>query len=540
MKATLVRGAIVGSALLFAALNAVPAAAQQTQPGVEILSRGPVHEAYAQPYAPDATATPPAPKAPPPPIAELPPDNKPEGPNVQWVSGYWSYDDERRDFIWVSGSWRAPPPGREWRDGQWVQDADGYRWVHGYWDATDAGRAAQTLPAPPPESLEQGASSPAPDGNSIYVPGNWVVAGSGYQWRPGYWTAGSDDWVWCPDQYYWTPSGYSYVPGYWDYPVAYRGELYAPVAFDSAVYATPGFSYCPSFVIGYGGLLHSLFVRPGYGSYYFGDYYSRNYHSAGYYPWFSYGSSHRRYDPLWTYHNWYYPRHGDANWSNQYHSAYNARVGGAAPRPPRTLVQQSAAAQTRGTHIVTPASQARRQVGPPNVTTNVHGPTLLGPRTSSQLHGPAQRLDVTATAQVPSPADVNPPRVINIAPPQNRLATPLISGAAAPARLPTVQVPQVQFRQGPPMGGQTFRAGPNVGGGRPMPNAGGGRSSPGGGRPTPGGGHPSRTHSGGRPTPSISSGRPTPGTGGGRSLPVGGHSGGHPNGGHPGGRGQQR
>jgi hypothetical protein len=490
-----------------------------------VLSRGPVHEAYAQPFAADATPTPPAPKAPPPPIAEMPPDNKPDGPNVQWVSGYWSYDDERRDFIWVSGFWRAPPPGREWHDGQWVQDANGYRWVHGYWDGTDPGRAAQTLVQPPPDSLEQGASSPAPDENSIYVPGGWVASGAGYNWRPGYWTAGSDDWVWCPDQYYWTPTGYCYVSGYWDYPVAYRGELYAPVAFDTAVYATPGFTYSPGFVVGYGGLLHSLFVRPGYGSYYFGDYYSRNYRSAGYYPWFSYGTSHRRYDPLWTYHNWYYPRHGYTNWSNQYHRSYNARVGGAAPRPPWTFVQQSGPAQNSGTHIVSPASPARRHVGPPNVIATVQGPTFVGPQTTSQFRGPAQRLDVTTSPQLPGPADVNPPRVINLAPPQNRVLAPAIANAAAPASLPTVQAPQVQFRQGPSVGIQSFRPAPNVGGGRPMPNVGGGRPNSGGSRPTPGGGHPSSGHSTGSPSGGHSSG---------------GRSGGHPSGARPGVHGRQR
>src|SRR5262245_16380227 len=184
MIATLVRGAILGSTLLLAAWNTAPAAAQTTQPGVEILSRGPVHEAYAQPFTPDVTQVPAAPKAPPLPVPETPPDNKPDGPNVQWVTGYWSWDDERRDFIWISGFWRAPPPGREWHTGQWVQDGNGYRWVHGYWDATDPGRAARTLNQPPPDSLEQGASSPAPDDNSIYVPGGWVASNAGYNWQP--------------------------------------------------------------------------------------------------------------------------------------------------------------------------------------------------------------------------------------------------------------------------------------------------------------------------------------------------------------------
>src|SRR4051794_9243927 len=102
MFRNLSNAAILGSALLIAGWNMPSAHAQQyaqpptvqpsivqeqaqTQPGVEILARGPVHEAYAQPYAADPAPTPVVPKAPPPPIHELPPDNKPDGQNVQWI-----------------------------------------------------------------------------------------------------------------------------------------------------------------------------------------------------------------------------------------------------------------------------------------------------------------------------------------------------------------------------------------------------------------------------------------------------------------------
>src|SRR3989442_11248807 len=94
--------AILGSALLIAGWTASSGQAQtttpalpsqpQTQPGVEVLGRGPVHEAFAQPFAPDPTPSPVAPKAPPPPVPELPPPNKPDGPDVQWVPGYWAWD----------------------------------------------------------------------------------------------------------------------------------------------------------------------------------------------------------------------------------------------------------------------------------------------------------------------------------------------------------------------------------------------------------------------------------------------------------------
>jgi len=151
MTLRVLSAAILGSALAVAGLNDAPAqqydppppaqppAVQtpaqplpSTQPGVEVLARGPVHEAFAQPYAADAAPTPAVSKAPPAPVQELPPTEKPDGANVQWIPGYWSWDNERQDFVWVSGVWRAVPPGREWRPGQWVQQADGYHWVHGY------------------------------------------------------------------------------------------------------------------------------------------------------------------------------------------------------------------------------------------------------------------------------------------------------------------------------------------------------------------------------------------------------------------------
>src|SRR5437588_3207778 len=83
--------------------------------GVEVLARGPVHEAFAQP--PDAgqpEAGPVVPGQPPAPVEELPPEQRPEGEDVQWVPGYWQWDAERGEFLWVSGSWREPPPGRQW------------------------------------------------------------------------------------------------------------------------------------------------------------------------------------------------------------------------------------------------------------------------------------------------------------------------------------------------------------------------------------------------------------------------------------------
>src|SRR5436305_1398773 len=80
-------------------------------PAIDVQARGPVHEAYAQPSTfGRPTPGPVAPKAPPEPVPEVPPDERPEGANVVWVPGYWGWDEERRDFLWVSGFWRVAPP----------------------------------------------------------------------------------------------------------------------------------------------------------------------------------------------------------------------------------------------------------------------------------------------------------------------------------------------------------------------------------------------------------------------------------------------
>lgn len=90
-------------------------AAQQTSAaavkGVEILTRGPVHEAFAETVTFDPQPGIVVPKAPPDAIEELPPDQKPEGENVAWIPGYWAWDDEREDFLWVSGIVVRPSSG---------------------------------------------------------------------------------------------------------------------------------------------------------------------------------------------------------------------------------------------------------------------------------------------------------------------------------------------------------------------------------------------------------------------------------------------
>ena len=98
-----------------------PLTDQTDAQGGQVMTRGPVHEAFAAPVVHDPKAAPTIPKQPPAPIQEMPPDQKPAGQNVQWIPGYWSWDVSRNDFIWVSGIWREPPPNSQWVPGYWHQ-----------------------------------------------------------------------------------------------------------------------------------------------------------------------------------------------------------------------------------------------------------------------------------------------------------------------------------------------------------------------------------------------------------------------------------
>src|SRR5271167_4005178 len=84
-----------------------PQAAASAPEGVEFLARGPIHEAFAKPTVRGPASSEVIAKEPPKPVDELAPDQKPEGDNVQWIPGYWAWDDETTDFLWVSGTYRT-------------------------------------------------------------------------------------------------------------------------------------------------------------------------------------------------------------------------------------------------------------------------------------------------------------------------------------------------------------------------------------------------------------------------------------------------
>ncbi len=53
------------------------------------------------------------------------------GASFVWVDGYWSW---RSRWVWVPGSWAAPPhPRAVWVPGHWFRRGAGWRWAPGFW-----------------------------------------------------------------------------------------------------------------------------------------------------------------------------------------------------------------------------------------------------------------------------------------------------------------------------------------------------------------------------------------------------------------------
>jgi len=298
----------------------------------QVLASGPIHGAFAEAMAFDPEPGIIVSKAPPAIIEEIPPDQKPEG-NVQWIPGYWAWDDEREGYIWVSGIWRVSPPDRQWIPGYWTSAGRGYQWISGYWASVKT-KEVEYLPEPP-ESVEVGPSSNAPSSDYIWMPGCWLWRYERYSWRPGYWAVVNPDWIWIPAHYIWTPRGYLFVGGYWDYIVIHRGVLFAPVFFPSRVHIGLAFSFSPGFVIDLNVFDDALFLRSRYYHYYYGDFYAPRYYRSGIYPWFSLHARRVAYDPIYAHQRW--KHRNDHGWENSLHKKFRERREYKGLRSPRSF-----------------------------------------------------------------------------------------------------------------------------------------------------------------------------------------------------------
>ena len=236
----------------------------------EVLTRGPLHEAFAEVvnYNPKAGET--VVKQPPAPIEEMPPAEKPAATaagDYIWIPGYWAWDAERDNYIWISGVWRLPPPHTTWVPGYWSQAAGGYQWVSGYWGPTTVAGNRQTVEAEylpqPPQSVEEGASSPSPGDQYFWVPGCWRWTPDGYRWRAGRWSVAYDNWIWIPDRYVWSPAGYVFIAGHWDYNLDQRGIAFCPVYYPRPYYIPQGYYFSPSICVEAGVLARLPVLPPG-------------------------------------------------------------------------------------------------------------------------------------------------------------------------------------------------------------------------------------------------------------------------------------
>ncbi len=354
------------------------------QEGVDVMTRGPVHEAFAEPVIRGPQPSPVVPKQPPDPIPELPPEQKPEGDNVRWLPGYWAWDADQQNFVWVSGVWRNLPPGRDWIPGHWTAAGNGWQWTAGYWH--DRAQPQVALLPPPPAPVAE-AVTPAPNPTAIFAPGCWVYAQDRYLWRPGYWMAYQPGWVWVPAHYVWTPGGFVFVDGYWDFPLQTRGLLFAPVVLDRRVIVRPGWVYRPRYVVSDTFLMGAMFVRLDNVHYYFGDYFEPRYRQLGYQPWVEFRVSRVYPDPLFAYYR--VANRQNPAWERDLRQLYVTRRDNPAARPPRTLVQQTQVIrtirQTTGTNATRVSTAVQRATAVTSLSQVNRSVVKLQPVTAAHL-----------------------------------------------------------------------------------------------------------------------------------------------------------
>ena len=401
--------------------------------GVEVLTRGPLHEAFAETvtFTPEPGIV--VKKSPPEAIEELPPDQKPDGENVAWIPGYWAWDEERDDFLWISGVWRALPPDRQWIGGYWAKVTDGHQWISGYW--ADAKTTELQYYPEPPKTLETGPSTQSPSAEHIWIPGCWVWHDADFAWRPGYWMVAKANWIWVPSHWVWTPNGCLFVDGYWDYAIPRRGIVFAPVFFAQRVYTQPDYYYSPTVVINPVVFVSHIFLRPAYGHYYFGDYYATNYVNVGIYPRYSY---HYRYgfDPLFAYQTWQHRE--DRGWLASVKQTHIRLQENEGARPPRTFI--AAQATLAGGDVTSVVATSLDQVVK-NRFTSLHFETMqLAERQQlarsakeiQQFREERQKLELKSTARIDAKDE---PGAAKSKPLSRKMRqSPIAHKSAAPAR----------------------------------------------------------------------------------------------------------
>jgi len=142
-----------------------------------------------------------------------------------WIPGYWRWDKAAKQYVWVGGLWREPPPGLVWHPGHWKKTASGWAWIAGHWGKPGEKDLVIVKSAPPPVKVETKPAQPGP--GYVWASGHWRWNGTKYVWVSGTWQKpATSKAVWVKGHYVRRPGGYTYVPGHWDH--APRARVVVP------------------------------------------------------------------------------------------------------------------------------------------------------------------------------------------------------------------------------------------------------------------------------------------------------------------------
>ena len=183
----------------------------------------------------------------------------------------------RNDFVWVTGTWRVPPPGRFWVNGYWKRDDKGWYRVPGFWSERKTDRLDYRKDGPPQDQPDDEPGDP-PNADCFYIPGQYYPDGDGVVWKKGYWTKAQPGWSWVPAQWVRQPDGWVFQEGYWDRTLEDRGILFTPAEVDKTARGADDLTYQPYSKVSpeMYGQLNGAFGRPnsnydGYPGVYYDD-----------------------------------------------------------------------------------------------------------------------------------------------------------------------------------------------------------------------------------------------------------------------------
>jgi hypothetical protein len=199
-----------------------------------------IHEALAP--APAGGAPVHVDKAPPARIVDRPGMQSP-GAGARWIDGYWEWDRDLKDFVWVTGVWKVLPPGQFWVNGVWKRDGQGWYRVPGFLSK----RKSDVRRDGPPVDRPEDRPGPAPGPDYFFLEGQYVPSGDGVSWRPGFWARIQPGWSWVPARWVHLAEGWAFRDGRWERSGTGAdpsrpgvGETSALTPRDSAARLTPG------------------------------------------------------------------------------------------------------------------------------------------------------------------------------------------------------------------------------------------------------------------------------------------------------------